>query len=85
MLVEVRAEPETGISLPVVELGWLVTGVAAATAVMVCAVVAESGVAEFVAGVEAVGAGVGTAVGAVGACATGALAVVVVVMDRFTV
>ena len=80
-----RFEPETGISLPDVGLGWLVTGLAAATAVMVCAVVEESCVDEFVACVEAVETGVGTAAGAAGACATGALAVVVAVTDEFTV
>jgi hypothetical protein len=35
LLLEVRFELETGISLPVVGLCWLVTGVVSATAVMV--------------------------------------------------
>ena len=84
LLVEERAELETGISLPVVGFVWLVAGVVAA-AVMVCAVVLESVVDEFATGVEAVETGVETGVGAVAACATGLFAVVAGGRDEFTV
>jgi len=81
LLVEDRAELETGISLPVAGFGWLVAGVVAATAVMVCAIVAASVVGEFATGVEVVGTGVGAAVD----CGPVLFAVLVGVTDEFTV
>jgi hypothetical protein len=81
LVVEGRPEFETGISLPVVALGWIVAGAASATAVMACALVDESAVESFAAGVE----GVETGVDAVVDFVTGLLAMVAGVTDEFTV